>query len=101
MSPVTGLMFIPDGGDTSAKVNGFAGRSSSAATTDTFKEVSSVMIWFVGTAVNRGGLLDSFTVTVKLFVTLRCCALTAVGLKSVTATAMEYTPGPCASLGVQ
>jgi len=63
------------------KVSVLAGRSESVADVETFSVASSLIVWSAGT-VKTGVLFTSFTVTVKLFVTLN------VGVpSSVTATA--------------
>src|SRR5207247_870416 len=88
-------MLIPEGADTSMKVNVWAGRSASLAVFVTVSVLSSAMVWSVGT-ISTGGLLASMTTTVKLLVSLDGGAPL-----SVTRTVIRLVLGPWASVGVQ
>src|SRR5207247_1595121 len=87
-------MLIPEGADTSMKVNVWAGRSASLAVFVTVSVLSSAMVWSVGT-VSTGALFASVTTTVKLLVSLDGGAPL-----SVTRTVIRLVLGPWASVGV-
>src|ERR1043166_6156969 len=70
IAPVPGIMDRPLGCVPRLKTRALAGRAGSVALAETFKAVNSSMVWSAGTKTD-GGLFSSFTVTVKLFVTLR------------------------------
>src|SRR3989442_1020452 len=95
IAPVAGLMVIPVGALTNAKVSVLAGISTSVADALTLNVVCSAMVWFAGT-VSTGALFTSVTITVNVFVTLKL----GVPL-SVTLTLTRFVLGPCASVGVQ
>src|SRR5204863_360169 len=95
IAPVAGLMVMPVGALTKAKVKLLAGMSASIALAFTFSVVCSAIVWSAGT-VNTGARFTSLTVTVNVLVTLR-----AGTPLSVTLTLTAFVLGPCASVGVQ
>src|SRR5438552_3484491 len=95
IAPLAGLMVMPAGELTKAKVKLLAGRSASVAVALTLSVVCSVIVWSAGT-VNTGARFTSLTVTVNVLVTLR-----AGTPLSVTLTLTAFVLGPCASVGVQ
>src|SRR5205823_5268005 len=95
IAPLAGLMVMPAGELTSAKVKLLAGRSASVALALTLIVVCSLIAWSPGPALH-GALPISLTVTVNVLVTLR-----AGTPLSVTLTLTAFVLGPCASVGVQ
>ena len=81
-------MLIPLGGESSENVNVLVGISASVAEALTFRVVNSLIVWFVGT-VRTGGVLTSWTVTVKELV-----ALIGGEPLSVTTTVIKLVLGP-------
>src|SRR5881296_104977 len=72
-----------------------AGRSVSVAQLVRTNALSSLMVWLAGT-VSTGARFTSFTITVKLLLSLNG----GVPL-SVTLIVIGFVLGPCASVGVQ
>src|SRR5207237_10648137 len=74
--------------------------SASVAVLVTVKLVSSLIVRFV-CAGSTGAVLSSFQTRVNELLALRCSALTASGLESVTTVVKVLVLGPWASVGVQ
>src|SRR5919204_96531 len=88
-------MAAPCGAPCKLYVSVLAGRSASVACAVNVSSVcSSTVLSAIG--ASTGAWLTSLTVTCTVWL-----ALSAGVLLSVTTTSNEYTPGPCASLGVQ
>src|SRR2546421_6131211 len=95
IAPLAGLMVMPVGALTNAKVKLLAGMSSfinDTATTEIFSLAYATLVRTVST----GALFTSLTITWNVLVTLR-----AGTPLSVTLTLTAFVLGPCASVGVQ
>src|SRR2546428_835534 len=95
IAPVAGLMVMPVGALTSAKVKLIAGKSRAGEQASTLSAVCSLIVWSAGT-VNTGARFTSLTITWNVLVTLK-----AGTPLSVTLTLTAFVLGPCASVGVQ
>jgi hypothetical protein len=95
-TPLPLLIVIPDGAPASRLyVKVLAGTSPSLAVAVNVKVLPSLIVW-LAMAAKTGALFASFTVTVKLLVSLRLGEPL-----SVTRTVIVFVLGPCDSLGVQ
>src|SRR3989440_8211422 len=95
IAPLAGLMVMPVGALTNAKVKLLAGMSSfinDTATTEIFSLAYATLV----RSVNTGARFTSLTITWNVLVTLR-----AGTPLSVTLTLTTFVLGPCASVGVQ
>src|SRR5437762_711506 len=95
ITPLAGLMLMPGGALTSAKVSVLAGRSASVALALTLRAGSEERRVGAG-SITTGARCTSVSVIVKVFV-----ALSAGCPFSLTLTLTTFVLGPCASLGVQ
>src|SRR5262245_60642971 len=90
-----GSRLAPVGAESKLNVSVLAGTSTSSAVIVNVSVLSSLIVLSkIGS--NTGALVTSFTVTAKLFVSLRDGMALSVGL-----TVSVALPGPCTSLGVQ
>src|SRR5438876_341413 len=94
-TPLLESRLTPAGAETRLKVRLLTGRSVSLAELVTTNVLSFLIVWSA-TAASTGALFTSFTITVKLLLSLRA----GVPL-SVTLTVIRIVLGPCASVGVQ
>src|SRR5437870_2147237 len=95
IAPVAGLMVMPAGELTRAKVRSEARRVGSEGIAPTFSAVCSLIVWSAGT-LSTGARFTSLTITWNVLVTLK-----AGTPLSVTLTLTMFVLGPCPSVGVQ
>ena len=81
-------------------VRAVSGRSASVAVLVMVKRVNSLTIWSPITG-STGAEFVSRTTTLKVLVALKCCALIAAGLSSVTIVVRVKVLSLCAGLAVQ
>jgi hypothetical protein len=92
-TPVVPSMLAPTGAPISENVSGWAGESTSVAVAVNVYGASSAIVALSGTSAIAGVVFASVTVSV--------IGAPAFAVPSLTRTVNGYSPGPCASAGVQ